>query len=674
MSRAIRWFLALLLLGLGPPAGASELLSVIGTDPRLPGARRAIAQGTHARLLFRQDTVRVALGNEQSLDVQLLSQRELLVLGKQLGQSSLTVWFADGKIEQYVFVVQRDLSILQRALREIHPGIQAEAAPDRDAVVLRGAVPDVSFSVAAEAAASAYLAAGRSRGVTEPILPTAAPGPAGEAAEAGAEPATTPTSLIRPGGSEARRGRVINLIQVETLPALLEERIQQAVRRVGGANVAVERIQRGDVPGAGDAFLLSGRVDNQVTLTRVLTVAGRLLGEPTDSIEREIRVIADESGAVARQRGGQDGQRSVVQGLPGFGGGVSAGFRLRPQDLSNRLRDNIARATIVELFEGRLLSFIEVEDLPQVRVSVRIYEVSRSRLSSWTPSGDFIGGNIQQGALIPTLGGLRAQGLGAPQIGGGRGTDIQNALSLLGGAAANNFQVAGAKFAIDLLFAILAEAGIARSLATPELLVLSGEVATFQVGGEVPVATSVVTDAADVVFGSVFFVPFGVQLGIRPLVGEDDAITLDVTPQVIEPDFLLTAALSDLAGDLNTSAFASRTLTTSARLQDGQTLLIGGLLNRSSSDQYAYTPWLHRIPLIGWLGRSFDKDEDDQELIIVVSPVIVREPLTRVALWEYPEASELLPHHAATGPGHAVESDPPGTDPAGNPEPPSGTP
>lgn len=641
-------------------ARGESLVSVVGTDPRLPGARRAIAEGTHARLLFRQDTVRVALGNERILDVELLGPRELLVLGKQTGQSSLTVWFGDGGIGQYVFVVQRDLSILQRALRDIHPGIRAEAAPDRDAVVLRGTVPDVSFSVAAEAAAAAYVEAGASRGVAEPIL-GASQEPSGETGDPG-----TPTGaerevvLTRPGGADARRGRVINLIRVERLPAQLEERMQAAIRRIGGAEVSVERIQRGDVPGASDSFLLSGQVGNQVALVRVLTVAGRLMNESTASIEREIRVVADESGAVARRRGGQEGERSSIQGMPGFGGGSGASFQLRPQDLSNRVRDNIARAKVVELFGGRLLSFIEVEDLPQVRIAVRIYEVSRSRLRQWTPSGDIIAGDVQQGALLPTLGGIRTQGEDAARIGGGGGSDIQNALSLIGGAATNNFQVAGGKYAIDLLFSLLSEAGIARSLATPELLVLSGEVATFQVGGEVPVATSVATGAPDVVFDSVFFVPFGIQLGVRPLVGEDDVITLDVIPQVIEPDFVLTAALGESTGeDPATTAFASRALTTSARLQDGQTLLVGGLLNQRSSDQYAYTPWLHRIPLLGWLARSFDRDEDDQELVIAVSPAIVREPVSRTGLWDFPDGSELLP-------------DPPPA--AGNPAAPAGTP
>jgi len=87
-----RLALLLTLAAAVPGAGsASELLSVVGTDPRLVGARRAIAEGTHARLLFGQEVTRVALGNERILDVQLLTPRELLVLGKAMGQSSITV-------------------------------------------------------------------------------------------------------------------------------------------------------------------------------------------------------------------------------------------------------------------------------------------------------------------------------------------------------------------------------------------------------------------------------------------------------------------------------------------------------------------------------------------------------------------------------------------------------
>ena len=368
----------------------------------------------------------------------------------------------------------------------------------------------------------------------------------------------------------ARTKRFINLIKVDHMPATLEERLREAIAGIGGGGVSVQRLRRGDT------FVLSGKVRNQVDLIRVLTVAGRALGERAGNIETQLRVVADESGAVAGRSAGREGGD-----LPALGG--ASGLGLRSGDLSNRVQGNIARAKVIELFGGRLVSFIEVEDIPQVRVSVRLYEVNRSRLREWTPQGDLVLGSARQGALLPTAGGVRAQGDQASRIGGGEGSDFQNALSLIGGALVNNFQIANEKSAVDVLFSLLAEAGIARGLATPELLVLSGEVAIFQSGGQVPVSSSVTTGAADRVLNSVLFVPFGIQLGIRPLVGEGDVITLDVMPQVVEPDFVLTAALRETTdSQQGTTAFSSRSLATSARLQDGQALLVAGLLQRSA--------------------------------------------------------------------------------------------
>lgn len=632
---ALPWWLSAWLALSAGVAGATELLSVTGTDPTQPGVRRGIALGTHTRMVFRRDTQRVAIGSERIISVQPISPREILVLGEALGQSSLTVWFAGGETEQFVFVVQPDLTVLQRALREVHPAIRVESVAERDAVVLTGAVPDVSYSVAAESVANAYVSAGRRRRTDRPVLPAAR----GDAqADAGA--------LERPGATDDRGGRVINLIRVQRVP-LLERRLQEAIADVGGDKVVVERIMADDVPGPEDTFLLTGSVPNQIALTRVLTVAGRLLGGGTQDLQEEIQVVADESGAVPRRQallgggagGGQGGQGG---GLPGFGGG-GGNLQLRPQNLNNRVQDNVGRATVVELLGGRLLSFIEVDDLPQVRVVVRIYEINRQRLREWSPEIDLINGDVSQAALLPTFGGVRAQGEEATRIGGASGTDIQNALSLVTGGVVNQFQVAGSRFAADVLFSALTEAGVARSLATPELLVLSGEIATFQVGGEVPVQTSVTTGAADRVFNSVLFVPFGVTLGVRPLVGDDDFITLDLQPQVIEPDFPLTAALRDSTDTgQTTTAFASRSLTTSARLRDGQVLLIGGLLQRGSSQQAASVPGIGSAPGVGRLARDESRDEQDRELVIVVSPSIVREPLPGARLWAFPGVAELL--------------------------------
>jgi len=627
-------------------AGATMLLLVVvgaGAPAESPPGiavqeRHTLVRATHARLLFDADVGRVATGEESVLGVDLLTSRELLVLGRGPGLASVTVWLADGSVEQHLFVVQRDLSVLAAALREIHPSLRVETAPDRDAVVLRGMVPDVSFSVAAEAAARSYLEAG-GRGAQEPLLGGDAAGPGAESGDDAAQTLDADAlGVARPGALGRRAaGRVINLIQVEVLPPGLKERLDRAAARVGGPEVRATRWLRGDVPGDEDVFVLEGEVADQRRLVRLLSVSALLVcGEA-----QEVEVRADESGALARRRG-EEGDRGGGTGIPGLGGGTSS-FQLETGDLSNRVRENIARASVLALCGGRLLSFVSVADLPQVRIAVRIYEVNRSRLDSWTPSIDAIAGDVDQGALLPTLAGVRAQGGAAAQA-GGDDLDLQNAVSLLAGSFTNQLQVAGSRVAIDALFSLLADDGIARRLAEPTLMVLSGEIATFQVGGEIPVPTSVTTGAADRVFSSVFFAPFGIQLGVRPLVGDGDVITLDVTPQVVQPDPALTSAIRESTGQvLETTAFESRDLATTARLRDGQALVLGGLLDRSLSEAEAFTPWAHRIPGLGWLFRSFDVQDEDLELVIVVTPTILREPPARAALWVFPEGPELLP-------------------------------
>jgi type II secretory pathway component GspD/PulD (secretin) len=139
------------------------------------------------------------------------------------------------------------------------------------------------------------------------------------------------------------------------------------------------------------------------------------------------------------------------------------------------------------------------------------------------------------------------------------------------------------------------------------------------------------------------FVPFGVQLQIRPLVGDDDTITLDVQPLVVTPDAILTDTIRQTTGTaVATTAFQTRALRTSSRLLDGQALLIGGLLSNNTSTNTASTPGLRDAPVLGWLFQSFNRNDQDTELIVVVNPAILRTPVPDVALWAFPSRDELL--------------------------------
>ena len=184
--------------------------------------------------------------------------------------------------------------------------------------------------------------------------------------------------------------------------------------------------------------------------------------------------------------------------------------------------------------------------------------------------------SFRQPSLNPAQSATTVQGDQAARV-GSAGAAIQNVLSFLDGGLLNQLQYSGNGLAIDAAMSLLEREGIAQTLSSPSLTVLSGEIAQVQVGGEIPVPSAFAPafgttqtaggagqQTAGVtpgVFSSVDFVPFGVQLQIRPLVGDDDTITLDVQPMIVTPDSVLTDAIRQSTGTaVATTAFQTRAL------------------------------------------------------------------------------------------------------------------
>jgi type II secretory pathway component GspD/PulD (secretin) len=220
--------------------------------------------------------------------------------------------------------------------------------------------------------------------------------------------------------------------------------------------------------------------------------------------------------------------------------------------------------------------------------------------------------------------------------------EFENVLGFLGGGFANALHISGDHVDIRSLFSLLESEGLSKTLSSPSLTVLSGELASFGVGGSIPVESSILA-ASGIATTEVEFIDFGINLSVRPLVGEDGYITLDIVPEVSNPDATLTAQIRATSGtDPATTAFSSRVLRTSSRLRDGQTLLIGGLTERSRTDDTSQTPWLHNVPLLGWLFKDFSYADGDHELVIALSPVIVRDVPNDALLWAFPTGVELM--------------------------------
>ena len=602
-------------------------------------ADRRVLKGMHDQLKFEKDVSRTAVGDQKILSAEPLDSKTLLLLGKESGRTSLIVWFADNTMQSFDVTVQPDLGLLQRALQDIHPNITVEMAPDRPAVVLRGTVPDVTYSRNAESAAQAYLRS--ERGVRTPTVASQAGG--------GGEAGTQTVQPLDAKAQDRTQGAVINLIRVEALPQTMEHRIQEAIHHMGANEVTAERLVKGETADdATDVILLRGKVRDQVMLTRVLQVAATMVGSHKEGkFADDIQVTTDESGGLPSKR--DQGQSSSGGGLlSGFAGGGSS-TSSSAGDLENSLEANPGRAKSVSVADGRVLSFIECGDLPQVRVDVRVYEVNRTELMTYAPQLVAIFSDFNQPSLQPANAAVDVQGVQAARVGGTGSDEVQNVVGFLERGFSNQFQYAGKHIAIDSVMQILQNRGIARSLSNPSLTVLSGEEAKFGVGGEVPIPTAfspafgtgTTTGATPGVFNSVEFRRFGVGLSMRPLVGDDGKLTLDLFSTISEPDAVLTTVIRETTGtDPATTAFSTRAIETTARLKDGQALMIGGLVGRRSGDDTSYTPWLESIPVVGWLFKRFSIRDEDREIVIVVNPAIVRDPIPDFGVWKFPEVSE----------------------------------
>ena len=637
--------------------GAPQTVAYAQVAVAQPGVQplaavNVLIKSQYRRLTFTQDIKRIAVGDTEILSAEVISSRELLLLGRDTGRTTLIVWFANGSSSEYRFSVERDLSLLERALQSVSPSIRVESAPDRDALVLTGTVPDINASMTAEAIARNYLDAGNARqGGAQPLVasPSAPePGAAPPAAGAAPAPASAPASL-QLQGSVPSSGTVINLLQLDTLPQLPEQKIQDAIHAIGGQDVTIRRVLRGNVrDDARDTLVLEGHVPNQIALVRVLTVAARLFAGQAITAD-DIRVLADEGGALSNQA-----QTQTVQTQLGGGATSSLFGGARGARLTNEVRTNLGRAKAVEAANGQILSFIEVTDLPQVRVDIRLWEVNRTKLRTLNPNAALLLSDFRQPSLNPAQSATTVQGDQAARV-GTAGAAIQDVLSFLNGGLLNELQYSGGHIAIDAALSLLEREGIAQTLSSPSLTVLSGELAQVQVGGEVPVPTAFAPAFGTVattagagaatpgVFSSVEFVPFGVQLQIRPLVGDDGTITLDVQPLVVTPDSVLTDSIRQSTGTaVPTTAFQTRALRTSSRLQDGQALLIGGLMSNNTSTNTASTPGLRNTPILGRLFQSFNRNDQDTELIVVVNPAVVRTPIPSAATWAFPGRDELI--------------------------------
>src|SRR6185437_8906588 len=267
--------------------------------------------------------------------------------------------------------------------------------------------------------------------------------------------------------------------------------------------------------------------------------------------------------------------------------------------------------TIARQFGPDIINSVSVMSPQQVLLEVRFIEISRTAGRElgvqWNRFGGSsitnIGNRVNAGDLPVTASSIATE----------------TAAGLISGSSPFGFlvgRIVASGVSTDVLINALEQKGVARSLAEPNLVALSGDTASFLAGGEYPIPVSGS-------FGqvSVDYKKYGVGLAFTPTVLSHGLINMKIEPEVSQIDTTHTVAVSN---GISVPALIVRRASTTVELRDGQSFVIGGLLQSDNKNQLEQLPWLGSVPVLGALfsSKSFQKNETD--LAIIVTPHVVR--------------------------------------------------
>jgi pilus assembly protein CpaC len=305
--------------------------------------------------------------------------------------------------------------------------------------------------------------------------------------------------------------------------------------------------------------------------------------------------------------------------------------------LSGTARDaaSLDRAMMMaKQFAPEPINTVSVLQAQQVMLEVRFVEASRQASRAlgvqWNSFGKNTLTNIGSGLPSNQLpvtqpngifqqGTLPAAGVGGPNV-GGQALTISPivAAGVLGSTTPYGFllgELNRAGLSVDVALNALEEKGLARSLAEPNLVALSGDTASFLAGGEFPVP---VPNGQNGI--SIMYKTYGVGLAFTPTVLGEKQINLKIEPEVSQLD---SSHPVQVAG-ISVPPLIVRRASTTIELRDGQSFVIGGLLQNDSTTQQDQLPWLGDVPVLGALFRSSAYLKNETDLAIIVTPHLVR--------------------------------------------------
>jgi pilus assembly protein CpaC len=281
-------------------------------------------------------------------------------------------------------------------------------------------------------------------------------------------------------------------------------------------------------------------------------------------------------------------------------------------------KDVADRALAVTLTQSKnvvnMLAVLQISSGGQVLLQVRFAEVDRAAVQQ-------LGINIFSTGAANTPGSVSTGQFSPPTVGSVRGTIPAvipgTATTFTLGDLLNIFI-----FRPDLNLAVtiraLQQSNVLQILAEPNLLALNGREASFLAGGEFPFPT--VQSGVGLAAVTITFKEFGVRLKFTPNILSDGTIRLKIAPEVSALDFTNGLTVSGFA----VPALSTRRAETEVELRDGQSFAIAGLIDNRLTENASKIPGLGDIPIIGKLFRSRSVNKSKTELLVMVTPKLVR--------------------------------------------------
>lgn len=248
----------------------------------------------------------------------------------------------------------------------------------------------------------------------------------------------------------------------------------------------------------------------------------------------------------------------------------------------------------------KVANYIAVQEREQVQLRVTIAEVQRNVFKQL---GINLGGKFSSGKV--NLEGLIASTFSA--------TNSPLSSTLLQGT------VGSATRNISAAMRAMERNGMVRTLAEPNLTAISGEKANFLAGGEFPVPVGMEDGAI-----TVSFKPYGISLGFRPVVLSENRISLQIKTEVSELSSEETINMGNNITSLAIPGLKVRRSETTLELPSGGTMAMAGLLRDELRQSIDGFPMLKDLPVLGTLFRSRDYKRNQTELVIFITPYIVK--------------------------------------------------